>query len=324
MLYKILHCPFNTFAFNPVFRLREAGGPQIKSAIALATAARLRTATTTIPHWHVLLRELREAAATHLPLARALSGRRATLERHDPRYLFAPPDAAWWPTCWDDKPFAWYLGEAADFFPSSPVNRVLHDNYDDLLSAARKNAKFQSLVSSLVHRRVHSVPLSGIVRTRLKALFPALVDRFSDDHSSRLLEAMKKETSHVAMSALKTVCNGWCTSHRMHEETLLDCLFGCLDGSDSLKHYLVCPKLWTLIDDELEVEYGSLEHRLGLHQVSSHTVRALFLAFHLYHALKVGHLGVALEALQSFGFSQPLLVARSSVRAARAIIGHRP
>ena len=108
----------------------------------------------------------------------------------------------------------------------------------------------------------------------------------------------------------------------MHEDTVFSCVFG-RGECDTLAHYLACPRLWALIDEELGMQSDCVAHRLGLHQVSDSTVRALFLAFHVYHAVKVGHRRVFMTALEPSGFSPTLTVARSSIWAARAIIGHR-
>ena len=108
----------------------------------------------------------------------------------------------------------------------------------------------------------------------------------------------------------------------MHEDTVFSCVFGCSE-CDTLTHCLACPRLWTLIDEELGMQSDCVAHRLGLHQISDNTIRALFLAFHVYHAVKVGHRRVFLTAQGTSDFSPTLTVARSSIRAARAIIGLR-
>ena len=160
MLYRVLHCPFNALAFHPLFRLGDAGGPRIRSASALATATRFRAVTTTVPHWQSLLRELRDAAEQFLPLDRALSGGRPSFDDPGP---FAPVDAAWWPVCWDDKPFARHVGEAADFFPrAADANRALHAGYDALLDAARSGSGLQATAARLLHEGTHIGSLAGV------------------------------------------------------------------------------------------------------------------------------------------------------------------
>ena len=213
---------------------------------------------------------------------RALSGGGPSFDDPGP---FAPVDAAWRLVCWDDKPFAWYLGEAADFFPrAADANRALHAGFD----AARSGSGLQATAARLLHEGIHIGSLAGVVYTRLRPLFPAPTDRLSLEYSGRLLSVMKKSSSHMAMCAPKTVCNGWCTSHRMHEDTVFSCVFGCSE-CDTLAHYLACPRLWTLIDEELGMQSDCVAHRLGLHQIPDSTIRALSLASHVHQAVQVGH-----------------------------------
>ena len=182
-----------------------------------------------------------------------------------------------------------YLGEAADFFPrAADANRALHAGYDAFLDAARSGSGLQATAARLLHEGIHIGSLAGVVYTRLRSLFPALAGRLGLEYWGRVLAVMKKSSSHIAMCALRTVCNGWCTSHRMHEDTVFSCVFGCGE-CDTLTHYLACARLWPLINEELGMQSDCVAHRLGLHQVSDGTIRALFLAFHVYHAVKVGH-----------------------------------
>jgi len=46
---------------------------------------------------------------------------------------------------------------------------------------------------------------------------------------------------------LRTWTNAWCTSSRLHEATVMPCLFGWVDFPDDLKHYVRCPVLWRVI-----------------------------------------------------------------------------
>ena len=49
-------------------------------------------------------------------------------------------------------------------------------------------------------------------------------------------DAVSGVGSYVSMCWLKTLCNGWCTSTRMHEEQLLSSIFGCIDKHDSVAY----------------------------------------------------------------------------------------
>ena len=64
--------------------------------------------------------------------------------------------------------------------------------------------------------------------------------------------------------------------------------------------------------------------RLGLTQVSRHVVHGGSVASHMCHAAKVSHKGVILTAVACSDFSLTRKVARSSGRAALAIIRFEP
>ena len=48
---------------------------------------------------------------------------------------------------------------------------------------------------------------------------------------------------YLRMCWLKAIAGAWCTSHRLHSQPLLACIFGC-DAKDEFRHYLACPILW--------------------------------------------------------------------------------
>ena len=93
---------------------------------------------------------------------------------------------------------------------------------------------------------------------------------------------------HVAMCCLKTVTNGWATSHRYHEETRLGCIFGCDGLDDSLCHYLSCTLLWNLVGASFPPPCPpSPSDRMCLRSPTKHRVVQLFCAYHVYHCIKV-------------------------------------
>ena len=141
------------------------------------------------------------------------------------------------------------------------------------------------------------------MRRRLACL--ADFDLAAHDHIDikDTLECLRRLDKFIAVSWLKTVCNGWCTSHRMHEDKLLQCIFGCVGCKDTLSHYLSCPILWSIIDSVFRCPIGpTVFHRLGLHAPSPQTIIMLVTAQSMYHTLKVGHRHIALHALTSRRF----------------------
>ena len=53
-----------------------------------------------------------------------------------------------------------------------------------------------------------------------------------------------KVVGHIGPKVVKSWLNGWATSHRMHEDSRLDCTLGCGNASDSLNHYVFCAHLF--------------------------------------------------------------------------------
>ena len=80
---------------------------------------------------------------------------------------------------------------------------------------------------------------------------------------------------------------GWTTTHRMHEQNKLDCLFGCREGKDMLRHYLYCSPLWQIAAEALGFSPPlRIEERLCLVKCTPQSVSLLALAFQVYHYTK--------------------------------------
>ena len=84
---------------------------------------------------------------------------------------------------------------------------------------------------------------------------------------------------------IKAVAGGWCTSHRLHLDPLLPCIFGCEDR-DEIKHYIVCPVLWQLCRENLAYTEDSISivSRLCIAEPTIDKLRALSFCHSLYHA----------------------------------------
>ena len=87
-----------------------------------------------------------------------------------------------------------------------------------------------------------------------------------------------------ATCVVKTWANAWATSHRMHEEIVLPCLFGC-SQTDSLRHYLHCPILFGLLRalhpdvsemplERIGLQYSSEVNLKRVSALSQHIMRA--------------------------------------------------
>ena len=87
---------------------------------------------------------------------------------------------------------------------------------------------------------------------------------------------------------LKAIGGAWTTSARMHETIIHPCIFGCLDCFDEFRHYLICPVLWQLAREALDLREPScaVGHRLCLSSVSLNSLKLLGFCHLLYHSLR--------------------------------------
>ena len=89
------------------------------------------------------------------------------------------------------------------------------------------------------------------------------------------------------MVMIKTLVGAWCTSARFKEDTLHNCLFGCLDHKDDMRHYVFCPKLWAGLAVETNTNFVAPPlARLGLDPPSLAQMLLVHHAFVTYHDLK--------------------------------------
>ena len=101
----------------------------------------------------------------------------------------------------------------------------------------------------------------------------------------RRVPPLCKQQAKVAL--FKTYAGAWTTTHRMHEPSKQQCLFGCKGEKDELRHYLLCPSLWLVVAEDLgTVPPLGVEMRLCMSEVCPQSVSMLALAFQTYHYTK--------------------------------------
>ena len=74
----------------------------------------------------------------------------------------------------------------------------------------------------------------------------------------------------------------------MHESIALPCIFGCLECFDEFRHYLICPILWQLAREALDMREtsGAVGHRLCLSSVNLNKLKLLGFCHLLYHSMR--------------------------------------
>ena len=92
----------------------------------------------------------------------------------------------------------------------------------------------------------------------------------------------------LRMCWLKAIGGGWTTSIRMHESVALPCVFGCVDCKDEFRHYLICPILWQLAREALDMRETSFAvgDRLCLTSSNVDKLELLGYCHLLYHSLR--------------------------------------
>ena len=103
----------------------------------------------------------------------------------------------------------------------------------------------------------------------------------------------------------------------MHRDIVWPCIFGCIDSEDELRHYLICPVIWQIARETLNLQEDSISigERLCLINPSVSKLKLLAFCHSLYHACKNDR-----ECVQSNGQIQsPLIVQNRATDIARFV-----
>ena len=94
--------------------------------------------------------------------------------------------------------------------------------------------------------------------------------------------------TYLCMCWLRAIGGGWTTPTRMHEASILPCLFGCSDAKDEYRHYITCPMLRQLAKEALNMRESNCEvgHRLCLTACNLNRLKLLGYCHLLYHSLR--------------------------------------
>ena len=124
------------------------------------------------------------------------------------------------------------------------------------------------------------------LRISLGGLFDTV--QFQPNWLGLIKTAFEESNIFLRMCWLKAIGGGWTTSTRMHESVSLPCIFGCVDCRDEFRHYIICPILWQLAKEALDMQETSFAvgHRLCLSSVNLNKVKLLGYCHLLYHTIR--------------------------------------
>ena len=168
----------------------------------------------------------------------------------------------YYPECWDFPAYAMNLQWAFNGFPDveqiASVGDALRSNLAEDNQGVWplpgcdyfvKKHSLQRVVHAIIQKEVFSDEqedqLSTLVQRRITKIFaPFQIDFDNVVNLEQVFSLLVQIQPFDALKVVKTLLNGWATSHRMHEDTILPCLLGCSEGKDSFKHYVMCPHLY--------------------------------------------------------------------------------
>ena len=196
------------------------------------------------------------------------------------------------PAFWDNHSCAIYLFRAMRTFSnisSSPLS--LPTLFLDLPPSFSPCSVCQGAAYNNIMQTLYVFDWHTFVRRKLFDVFGASRPRVSDADLDGTFECIKQVGGFGALCWVKTISNAWTTSYRMHEQTLMPCIFGCGQGvPDRCSHYIVCPVLWAAIVDVMgepvRVSDPSILHRLLISSPHPDHLFCLSLAFLSYHFVK--------------------------------------
>ena len=100
---------------------------------------------------------------------------------------------------------------------------------------------------------------------------------------------------------IKTWLHGWATSYRIKGEYLFNCLLGCEDATDSLSHYLQCPRIFGAFSFLWPETSSDPLVRCGLCNPSKRSLAQVACMFSAYHSIKA-------EFVRDFEFNASIQV----------------
>jgi hypothetical protein len=125
-----------------------------------------------------------------------------------------------------------------------------------------------------------------LIKLLQRRLHKILGVSFEPEYLDQALLVVRTLKPHIVVQVIKTWANSWATSHRFHKACRLSCLFGCLDGADSINHYAFCPFLRDAMiqssPDPTNLTFYSL---LGMVNSSRDTLKGVAAMFYAYHSV---------------------------------------
>ena len=269
-LNKVLHLATNSISHGSIIALKSNGLP-MRSLLVDLRASMLRAASCTVSRVEANADKLDQAAADFYPIA----------------LLYNNPS---FPPGWDSPPIAHTLRDALYFQSCSSVEQLA---IRKALSSPKTQPTQKIFNKCIVECATSDWEL--LLRRRLSVLLPDCSVNIPRA-CRNLVESLAHSPLSQKMMIIRTIVNSWATSCRYHEKVILDCVFGCNNDhpllsdtvkKDELSHYLVCPRLWKIVDQAYPLQRPLPHplHLLCLRFADSDPI-PMVLAHIIYHSIR--------------------------------------
>lgn len=261
MAASALHLAPNSLGERELLSMERFGGPRLPDVRTRARGGAFAAGVRFLPSLRRSLGFLEARADVGLPIADVVRGQRSRPH-------------------WDEEPIALYLADA--LWPASRrYARVAAELFPvDFPLGGREAA------AGLARRAAASFAALG-PGPRWAALWArrAATYGFEEVEMQNLIEVASggRLRGYAGECLLKSLAGSWFTSKRMHEASILPCLFCGLLLGDDLKHYLRCGALALCFE------------RLAAVTCVAADPAALALAYMLYHHSRFGSMAVSPE-----------------------------
>ena len=163
-------------------------------------------------------------------------------------------------------------------FPSSPLPAKYHGLQAGVLDILRVRESCYNLAATLsikIKVTLGYDPFLGVAGLQ-HSWFPALK------------ACLINVGLFIRVCWLKTFIGGWTTSDRLQLDDRWNCIYGCTDCLDEIRHYLICLVLWQFGRETLKIRESSIsiEERLCLVNPSIEKLKLSAFCHCLYHATR--------------------------------------
>ena len=227
-LHFLWHIPTNTLDLSTFFNTQSLGAYHFQSVKCFCKASMFRAASQTISGWEQQVAKLKRLVLDHLPASSW------TFDVLAPSFWDTPAYVQNLAACVagipSDSDLCKAVREIKQVLARMERGRLCKKAPHHALGFGHSKIPIQSIAYSCLVKHLYPDNIHHLVKRRLTTLGVLELGSqlFNADVWTQTVQFYKISDPYCTICWLKTFCNGWCTSFRMHEPIFLPCVFGCL------------------------------------------------------------------------------------------------